>query len=62
MGFIIVWRNNYRDPHVDVDSRGFIQSFYTYEDAKNAAEGIISIENETTQSPWYFDYRIYEEK
>jgi hypothetical protein len=62
MSYIIVWRNNHRDPHIDVDSRGFIESYYSYEEAKNAAESIMSVENENNQSPWYFNYKIYEEK
>lgn len=62
MGYIIVWRNSHRDPHVDVDSRGFLESYYTYEEAKEAAERIFEVENETNMSPWYFDYKIYEEK
>ena len=61
MGYIIVWRNNHRDPHVDVDSRGFLESYYTYEEAKEAAKRIFEVENETNMSPWYFDYKIYEE-
>jgi hypothetical protein len=62
MSYIIIWRNRHRDPHVDVDSRGFIEQYYTYEQAKEAAESIMKVENEESLSPWYFDYKIYEEK
>jgi hypothetical protein len=57
--FIIVWKDSHRDPFVDVDSRNFKESYYTYEEAKVAAEKIL--EQEGPQSPWYFDYKIYEE-
>jgi hypothetical protein len=60
--YIIVWRNNHRGPFVDTDSRHFLESYPTYEDAKSAAEEIMKNENEREQSPWYFDYKIYEEK
>jgi hypothetical protein len=46
---------------VDTDSRQFLESYYSYEDAKAAAEEIMKNENEGQQSPWYFDYKIYEE-
>lgn len=59
MGYIIVWRNSHRDPHVDVDSHGFKESWGSYEDAKEEAEKII--EAEGPRSQWYFDYAIYEE-
>jgi hypothetical protein len=59
--YIIVWRNSYREPFVDTDSRQFLESYYSYEDAKAAAEEIMKNENEGQQSPWYFDYKIYKE-
>ena len=59
--YIIVWRNSHREPFVDTDSRQLLESYYSYEDAKAAAEEIMKNENETQQSPWYFDYKIYEE-
>jgi hypothetical protein len=46
---------------VDTDSRQFLESYYSYEDAKAAAEEIMKNENEGELSPWYFDYKIYEE-
>jgi hypothetical protein len=59
--YIIVWRNTHREPFVDVDSRQFLESYYSYEEAKAAAEEIVKNENENEPSPWYFDYKIYEE-
>jgi hypothetical protein len=44
-----------------VDSRSFLESYYSYEEAKAAAEEIVKNENEGEPSPWYFDYQIYEE-
>lgn len=61
MSYIIVWRNSHRDPHVDVGSGEFIEKYSTYEDAKEEAEKVKRIENENEQSPWYFDYQIYQE-
>ena len=61
MGYIIVWRNSHREPHIDVDSKNFKEEYSTYESAKEAAEKILRTENENEQSPWYFDYQIYEE-
>jgi hypothetical protein len=55
--YIIVWRHSYREPFIDTDSRGFIDSYPTYEDAKRNAEEI-----QNQPSPWYFDYMIYEQK
>jgi hypothetical protein len=60
--YIIVWRNSHREPFIDVDSRSFLESYYSYEEAKAAAEEIVKNENVGNQlSPWYFDYKIYEE-
>ena len=57
--YIIVWRNSHREPFVDVDSRQFLESYYSYESAKEAAEEIVK--NEGDKSPLYFDYKIYRE-
>ena len=57
--YIIVWRNSHREPFVDVDSRQFLESYYSYESAKEVAEEIVK--NEGDKSPWYFDYKIYKE-
>jgi hypothetical protein len=61
MSYIIVWRNNHLDPHIDVDSRGFGEKYYSYETAKESAEELLRFENEGEMSRWYFDYQIYEE-
>jgi hypothetical protein len=57
--YIIVWRNSHREPFVDVDSRQFLESYYSYESAKEAADEIVK--NEGDKSQWYFDYKIYKE-
>jgi hypothetical protein len=57
--FIIVWRNTYREPFIQTDSRGFKDLFSTYESAKEEAEKVK--EAEGPRSEWYFDYSIYEE-
>lgn len=62
MSYIIVWRATHREPFVDVDSRNFTETYYSYEEAKNKAEEIVLQENQTSMSLWYFDYKIYEEK
>lgn len=54
-----MWKNTHREPHVSVDSHEFLETFSTYEDAKESAEK--TLENEGDKSPWYFDYQIYEE-
>lgn len=61
MGYIIVWRNSHRDPHIDVDSHNFKEEYYSFEAAKEAAEEILRTENENDSSIWYFDYQIYKE-
>jgi hypothetical protein len=60
--YIIVWRHSYREPFIDTDSHGFIDSYPTYEDAKRTAEEIKRTENTNQPSTWYFDYMIYEQK
>jgi hypothetical protein len=59
MGYIIVWRNGYREPFVEVDSHNFKETYSTYEQAKESAKA--TIEAEGKDSEWYFDYKIYEE-
>lgn len=61
MSYIIIWRNSHREPFVDVDSRGFTEIYYSFEEAKKHAEEIQKNENEINKSPWYFDYKIYKE-
>ncbi len=59
MGYIIVWRNSHREPHIDMNSHYFKEEYSSYEKAKEAAETII--EDEGPKSQWYFDYAIYKE-
>jgi hypothetical protein len=58
MDYIIVWRNSHRGAHIDVDSSDFIETYSSYESAKEAADNIIS--QEGGKSPWYYDYAIYQ--
>jgi hypothetical protein len=60
--YIIVWKHNTREPHVDVDTHGFIIQHYTYEEARQSAEETYKTENEFKKSEWYFNYKIYELK
>lgn len=59
MGYIIVWRNCHREPHIDVNSHDFKEEYSSYGDAKEAADKIV--EAQGAQDSWYFDYAIYEE-
>lgn len=59
MGYIIVWKNSYREPHIDVNSNGFKEEYYSFEQANKAALDILEAEGK--DSEWYFDYAIYEQ-
>jgi hypothetical protein len=59
MSYIIVWRHRHRDPHLGTDTHDFLETYSTYEQAKSEAERIE--DEQGTESPWYFDYAIYEE-
>lgn len=59
MSYIVVWRHRHRDPHVSVNTHDFLETYSTYEDAKADADK--TVDHEGPQSPWYFDYAIYEE-
>lgn len=61
MEYIIVWRNNHKEPFVDVDSRGFLETYSSYEDADENAKEIGKNENANEKSSWYFNYKIYKE-
>lgn len=61
MSYIIVWRSTHKEPFVDVNSHGFTEDYYSYDEAKEKAEQIEKDENEFNKSPWYFDYKIYKE-
>lgn len=55
MAYIIVWRNSHKEPHVDVDSRGFKETYQSFEEAKSAAEKIQSDENKNAKSDLQFE-------
>jgi hypothetical protein len=59
MGYIIVWRNSHKNPHVDKGSNGLKEEFSSYEDAKKSADDMVV--NRGPACPWFFDYAIYEE-
>lgn len=61
MPYIIVWRNSHVSPHVDIDDNHILQTYATEELAREEAERVYKIQNETNPSPWYFDYKIYKE-
>jgi len=56
--FIIVWKNSYREPFIQLDSHYFKEEFPTYDEAKTSAE---EIKDDKSFKEWYFDYKIYEE-
>jgi hypothetical protein len=57
--YIIVLRNNMRNPHVDVDSHEFLETYSSYEEAKAAADAVVEAQGPGNE--WYFNYAIYEE-
>lgn len=58
--YIIIWRSTHREPFIDTDSRGFMETHPTYDDALRFAQEIYKNENSDEPSPWYFDYKIAE--
>lgn len=59
--YIIIWRHNHKEPFVGVDSRGFLETFYSHEEAETEAKETYERENsDGERSPWYFNYKIYE--
>ncbi|MFC0183336.1 hypothetical protein SAMN04515674_105300 [Pseudarcicella hirudinis] len=57
--YIIIWKNRHINYFVEEDSRGFIEEYQTYEEAKAYAEGVI---NESGSNyPDFSSYQIYEE-
>ena len=56
MSYIIVWRNSHKEPHIDIDTHAFMESYPTYEEAKETAEKMEKAENEHEMSPWYHDF------
>lgn len=61
MSYIIVWRAGHRDPFISTDAHDFVETFSTFENAKQHADKVFEMENEENPSPWYFDYQIFEE-
>lgn len=59
MGYIIVWRNSHKEPHIDLNMHSFKEEYSTYESAKEDADKIQ--EAEGPRSEGYFDYAIYKE-
>lgn len=59
MGYIIVWRANHREPHVDMDMNYFSNEFDTFEQADEYAKETFEIENEEEKSPHFFGYAIF---
>lgn len=57
MSYIIVWRNSHRNPHLGADGI-FLETYRTYEDAKDYAEEMIKTNPKDAD---FFDYQIYEE-
>ncbi len=57
MNYIIVWRSNHRDPHIDMDSNGFKETYPDYESAKAYAE---SLEEHGREKRNYHDFEIYQ--
>lgn len=54
MGYIIVWRNSYRNPHISLDDHNFKEDYASYPDAVFAAEAMSDEDS-------FCDYAIYEE-
>lgn len=58
MSYIIIWRNNHREPILETDHREFLSDFSTFEEAKEYAEEMMK---DNPKSEVHFDYAIYEE-
>ena len=54
MAYIIVWRNNGRDPFIQTDSHYFVEEFSSFDDAKESADANLDDEH-------FQNYAIYEE-
>ena len=61
MSYIIVWRNNTREPFIDYNTHGFIEHYPSFENAKENADEIEKNENQNSKSEWYYNYKIYKE-
>lgn len=56
MSYIIVWRQGLKEPHVHLSDHDFLETYSTYEQAKEAAEEMHDINDK-----WYCDYAIFQE-
>jgi len=56
MGYIIVWRSTLKEPHTQTNDHDFLETYSSYEKAKEAAEKI-----RDPNDKWYCEYAIYEE-
>jgi hypothetical protein len=57
MEYIVVWRNTHKEPHLSMDTHGFLETYPSYDDAKKAVEQ--DLENVGEKDIWFFDYKIY---
>jgi hypothetical protein len=49
MSYIIIWRNSHRDPHIDIDSKGFKEEYMSFEDAKKQLKKLKKTKMKTNQ-------------
>lgn len=62
MSYIIVWRNSHREPHLELGAHDFLETFPTYEDAKEAAEEAVEdLASRVEEVRFFHDYKIYQE-
>lgn len=59
--YIIVWKANTRDAHIQEDAHGAIETYPTEEAAREAALEVEKNENEHSKSQWYYNFKIYQE-
>jgi hypothetical protein len=59
MGYIIVWRNGLKEPHVDKQVNDFKEDYSSYDKAKESAEAQMRIA-EGQDRKNYIDYAIYQ--
>ncbi len=45
MGYIIVWRNSHKEPHIDTTAHDFKEEYSTYDLAKESAEAMMRMVN-----------------
>lgn len=54
MSFIVVWRKSQKEPQLNKDSRGFLETYVSYDEAELAAKDV------ETEDSEYSDYQIFE--